>query len=171
MPEVKSGNIVLLLIICLILLAGNADAASQDTLRSKTPDNSFQLDASTWALVGMYAFHYERIVHRSDNFLVAVDAGIGEWYFIPGLSLYEGYSMPFTLNLLWGSGRNFFEADLGARYTIFRTQTDNSVNHINPLIPEVNIGYRYQRPDGKGLIFRAFAGISGIGIGIGKAFK
>lgn len=171
MRKIKSGNLTIHLIIFFILIVNSATAASEDTLRSKTPDNSFQLDASTWALVGMYAFHYERIVHRSDNFMVAVDAGFGEWYFIPGLTLYEGYSMPFTFNMLWGSGRNFFEADLGARYTIFRTQTDNSVNHINPLIPEVNIGYRYQRPDSKGLIFRAFAGISGIGIGIGKSFK
>ena len=166
-----SGYPVRHLIILFILVICSITGFGQDTLRAKYAENSIQVDASTYALVGMYAFHYERTVLRSNNFIMAIDAGFGEWYFIPGLTLYEGYSMPLTVNILLGSGRNFFEADLGARYTIFRAQTDNSVNHINPVIPEVNIGYRYQRPDGKGLIFRAFAGISGIGIGIGKSFK
>ncbi len=36
--------------------------------------------------------------------------------------------------------------------------------------PIFNLGYRYQRPNGKGLIFRSFLGLSGLGIGVGKAF-
>jgi hypothetical protein len=68
---------------------------------------------------------------------------------------------------LIGSGNNYFEIDLGARYTFLREGSDKATS---PYFPVLNIGYRYQRPDGKGLIFRSFLGLSGVGLGIGKAF-
>ncbi|MBN1253580.1 MAG: hypothetical protein JXA16_15685 [Bacteroidales bacterium] len=39
-----------------------------------------------------------------------------------------------------------------------------------PFYPIVNLGYRYQKLNGKGLLFRVFVGSSGIGIGLGKVF-
>jgi hypothetical protein len=80
---------------------------------------------------------------------------------------YSGFSIPVSFNFIEGSGNNHFEADLGARYTFYSKESDKD---RSPYFPVINFGYRYQRPDGKGLIFRAFIGYSGIGIGVGKAF-
>jgi len=66
-----------------------------------------------------------------------------------------------------GSGNNYFETDWGIRYTSFSNRSDNGRFAFFPIF---NLGYRHQKPDGKGLIFRSFIGLSGIGIGVGKAF-
>ncbi|MCX6238141.1 MAG: hypothetical protein NTY07_11405 [Bacteroidia bacterium] len=94
-------------------------------------------------------------------------AGVGGWYFITISKNYYGYSMPLYFSFLIGSRNNYFETDLGVRYTAF---SKRSLKDISPLFSILNLGYRYQRQDGKGLMFRSFIGSEGIGIGIGKAF-
>jgi hypothetical protein len=63
--------------------------------------------------------------------------------------------------------QTFFEFDLGVRYSIVDERYSNS---INSFFPVGNIGYRYQNPIGKGLVFRAFIGTVGLGVSVGKAF-
>ena len=41
---------------------------------------------------------------------------------------------------------------------------------ISPFYPLINIGYRYQKSSGKGLIYRVFVGTNGIGAEVGKGF-
>jgi len=115
----------------------------------------------------MYSINFERAIFLTDHFKMLGSVGVGEWYFTTLSKWHYGYSMPLCLNLLIGSGNNYFETDLGMRFTSFNKQSDKD---ISPLFPILNLGYRYQRLNGKGLIFRSFIGLSGIGIGVGKAF-
>jgi hypothetical protein len=80
---------------------------------------------------------------------------------------YYGYAIPLSINNLFGSGNHHFETDIGLRYIFFKHNSDTD---RSPYFPIFNFGYRYQRPDGKGLIFRSFIGLSGLGLGVGKAF-
>jgi hypothetical protein len=140
---------------------------SQDTYTVESPKNSIHADAATLIYIGMYSVDYERTIILSNHYKLIFDAGFGGWYFTTISQENSGYSIPISINGLIGSRNNYFEIDLGARYTFF---SDESDKNISPYFPVINFGYRYQRPDGKGLIFRSFIGLSGIGIGIGKAF-
>ena len=115
----------------------------------------------------MYSFTYERTVFRTTNYNLAIKSGVGEWYFTTISQWYYGYSIPLSINNMFGSGNNYFETDIGLRYTFFNEKSDKD---RSPYFPVFNVGYRYQRRDGKGLIFRTFIGLSGLGIGVGKAF-
>ena len=98
-----------------------------------------------------------------------LNAGAGGWYLTDVSETAYGYSVPVSVSNLLGNGNNLFEFDIGVRYTFFNdrsTKTD-----LSPVYPVINFGYRHQKQSGKGLIFRAFIGSSGIGIGIGKAFR
>lgn len=135
-----------------------------DTTRTR---NTIHLDGASLFYIGMYSLNYERTIFRTDHYNLSINAGFGGWYFIPISQSYYGYSIPLSFNNLIGSGNNYFETDIGLRYIFFN---DKSSNDRSPYFPVFNLGYRYQRPDGKGLIFRTFIGLSGIGIGVGKAF-
>ena len=155
------------LIICFILLVISLNSNGQDTISEKNTKNSISIQGATFVYIGGYSINYERAILRANHFKMLGCAGIGGWYFITISKNYYGHSMPLYVSFLFGSRNNYFETDLGVKYTAFskRSQKD-----ISPLYPILNLGYRYQRQDGKGLIFRSFIGSEGIGIGIGKAF-
>lgn len=79
-----------------------------------------------------------------------------------------------AMTLLTGRNRNHFEFSGGAYMGVFKT-----VEYTGPLtcddsrgfqtIPLVDIGYRYQKPEG-GFLFRAKLGTLGAGIALGFAF-
>jgi len=167
MHKGKSKYLVGQLTILIILLISSLNTYGQDTISIKNTKNSIQLDCATLVYVGMYSINYERTILQSGHFKMLVNAGVGGWYLTTISQWYTGYSIPFSLNYLIGSGNNYFETDFGIRYTAFSERSDKD---ISPFFPIFNLGYRYQRPNGKGLIFRSFIGLSGIGIGIGKAF-
>lgn len=153
------------LTICSILLVNSLNTNGQDTIRHTK--NSIFLDGSSFVYIGMYSVNYERAIFLADRFKIFGSVGVGGWYFTTISKSYYGYSMPLCINFLKGSGNNYFETDLGVRFTSFSNQSNKD---ISPLFPILNLGYRYQRQNGKGLIFRSFIGLSGIGIGVGKAF-
>jgi hypothetical protein len=154
------------LVICLILL-GSFNAIAQDNTLVKNTNNSIHFGCATVFYLGMYSINYERAVVQTDNLRMLVNAGFGGWYAVMISRNYFGYSVPLSLNNLIGSGSNFFELDLGVRYIMLSERSDKD---IEPYFPICNMGYRHQKPNGKGLIFRAFIGLSGVGIGVGKAF-
>lgn len=156
-----------LLIICTLLISYNVDIYSQDTIPHKKFKNSIHLDCATALYIGMFGINYERTFLYSNHFKLILNTGFGGWYFTPIPSEYCGFSIPININNLIGSGNNYFEADLGVRYTFLTGRSDKDKFQYFPII---NLGYRYQRQDGKGLIFRSFIGYSGLGIGVGKAF-
>ncbi len=154
-----------LLISFFIILLSSAPTSGRDTI--KHTKNSIFLDGSSLVYIGMYSVNYERAIFLNDHFKMLGSVGVGGWYFTTISKSYYGYSMPLCFNLLIGSGNNYFETDLGMRFTSFSKMSNKE---ISPFFPIVNLGYRYQMLNGKGLIFRSFIGLSGIGIGVGKAF-
>jgi hypothetical protein len=109
---------------------------------------------------------YERTFYYSRGVSLTGSTGIGAFYTSANTGKFNGFSVPVRINFILGDGDNHFEAGLGAGYTF-----GNKINKdLSPISPLLNIGYRYQQSKGKGLIFRAFAGTMGIGVGVGKGF-
>jgi hypothetical protein len=167
MNNIKSKNGIIFSFVFLMLFILSFKTYGQAKVTEKDPENSINLNAATLFYIGMYSMDYERSIFSSYQYKLALDAGFGGWYSTTILKWSSGYSIPISINSLIGSGNNYFEIDVGARYTFLREGSDKSVS---PYFPVFNIGYRYQRSDGKGLIFRSFLGLSGLGLGIGKAF-
>jgi hypothetical protein len=140
---------------------------SQEPLYPKKLKNSVHLDCATAFYIGMSSLNYERTFIYSNQYKLMLNTGLGGWYFIPIPKEYYGISVPLSLNNLIGSGNNYFEVDFGIRYTFLN---ERSVDDKFQYFPIINFGYRFQRSDGNGLIFRSFIGYSGLGIGVGKAF-
>lgn len=68
--------------------------------------------------------------------------------------------------MLTGNKYSHFEASIGI-FTLY-----NITSYVNPGLyvhPVVNVGYRYQKPEG-GFLFKSYLGNVGIGLGLGKAF-
>ncbi len=156
------------LILIALVLSNAFFSYGQNKPELKVARNSIHLSASLFQFVGMYSLNYERSIFFRDHIRISLGSGIGEWYYaIPISRPYYGFSLPLYTSALLSRNNNHFEIDLGLRYTLFSkgSNKDNS-----PYYPELNLGYRFQRIDGKGLLFRSFIGLSGIGIGLGKAF-
>jgi len=118
----------------------------------------------------MYSFDYERNVYKKGKFETLVRIGYGECYFIDyGVfsSIIDGSAINTSINGLFGESSHKFELNMGVRY-IFLEEWEKE--RTSRYLPILNIGYRYQNPFGKGLIFRAFVGDTGLGIAVGKAF-
>jgi hypothetical protein len=158
-----------LFIICLIWGFVTIDTSGQDSISFKNLKNSIHLDGATALYVGMASINYERTIVYTNKYKLNLNCGFGRWYSItPGpFTTYYGWSIPIGINNLIGARNNYFEVDLGARYNVLTSKSDDDRFHYLPIF---NLGYRYQRLDGRGLMFRAFVGFSGIGIGTGKMF-
>ncbi len=166
MQKGKINYFFRLFTICIILQITLLKTNGQDTIKTKFTKNSIHVDGASLLYIGMYSVNYERSVFQTAHTEIFANAGIGGWYRTTISIWYRGYSIPLSLNFLIGSGNNRFETDLGIRYTEF---SKRSAKDTSPFFPILNLGYRYQRSYGKGLIFRSFFGLSGIGISLGKA--
>lgn len=153
--------------IIVVLILFSTEVNCQETIYTVKPKNSIMVDGATAVYLGMFGLNYERTIVLKDHIRLILTTGFGGWYLLPLPKQYSGFSIPISFIFVEGSGNNHFEADLGLRYTFYSKESDKDKS---PYFPVINFGYRYQRPDGKGLIFRSFVGYSGIGIGVGKAF-
>lgn len=160
------NKILLITYVLLIISVAGYGRTETDDDTNRTR-NTIHVDGASLFYIGMYSLNYERTIFRTNRYNLSINAGFGGWYFIPISQSYYGYSIPVSFNNMIGSGNNYFETDIGLRYIFFN---DKSSSNRSPYFPVFNLGYRYQRPDGKGLIFRTFIGLSGLGIGVGKAF-
>lgn len=151
----------------LVLLLSSLNVSGQESLKSQDINNSIHFDFASAKFVGMYAINYERKLLQANYFKMNANAAVGAWYLTTISKWYYGKSISLSLNNLIGKGNDFFEIDLGIRYTAFSQKSDTD---ISPLFPIFNLGYRHQKASGKGLIFKTFIGFSGIGLGIGEAF-
>jgi len=158
----------ILIIMIFTLLSNKAICQNIEVSRKK---NSFLISgASSIMLNGMYSFDYERNVYKIGKLETLLRIGYGEWYFIDyGVfsNLINGNSINTSIIGLLGESSHKFEFNLGVRY-IFLEEWEKE--RISQYLPILNIGYRYQNPFGKGLIFRAYVGDTGLGIAVGKAF-
>ncbi len=156
-----------IVIIFLLLLSIPWKINGMDPDKQINKKNSIQIEGATLKYIGMYSITYEHLVLSLNSLNLFLSSGLGGWYFIPISQLYYGLSVPISINGIIGGRNSHFEFNLGLRYLFFN---ENSDEGISPYFPLINIGYRYQNPSGKGLIFRSYIGCTGIGIGIGKAF-
>lgn len=159
----KYLSVVLLFILSVL----TAVCTGQGPVSDKRYYNSVQVEGATAVYIGMFSLNYERQFVLGTGVKGAISAGAGSWYFLPVIKYYHGISLPVSFNILIGKRNNYFEADAGLRYTFLNK---HPVEDINEIFPVFNIGYRYQKSDNKGLIFRLYLGLSGVGIGIGKPF-
>jgi hypothetical protein len=161
-----SKTLIRALIVALFIIINSIDLLCQDKF-TKIQKNSLNIEAATGIYIGDACLNYERAIVRGDQINLIINTGIGIWYLAPVPNWYSGLSIPLSLNSLLGSGNNFFEIDIGLRYTFYNAESNQD---RSPTFPIFNLGYRFQKPDGNGLIFRSFVGLSGIGIGVGKSF-
>ena len=112
------------LIISTILIIGSLNLNGQNSIETKNTKNSISLDCATFKFIGMFSFNYERTIIYSAHYKMLANAGIGGWYLTTISKWYYGPSIPLSLNNLVGSGNNYFETDLGIRYTSFSKQSD-----------------------------------------------
>jgi hypothetical protein len=163
----KTKQIITYLIILYAVFNCSLKLSGQDTLNVTFKKNSVFVDLATFKFIGMSTINYEHLVFDSKHFKMLINTGIGGWYFTTISKWYYGCSIPLSINNLIGKNNNFFEIDLGIRYTSYSKRSDKDLSSLFPIL---NLGYRHQRPNGKGIIFRSFLGFSGIGLGLGKAF-
>jgi hypothetical protein len=167
MNKRKFKSVIRYIIVSIILIISSLNINGQTTVDEKITKNSFYFDCATIKYIGMFSFNFETKLVYSNHLKMLVNVGLGGWYVTDFSELYAGPSIPLSLNILVGSGNNYFETDLGIRYTSISKQYYSGKFSFFPIF---NLGYRYQRPNGKGLIFRSFIGLTGLGIGVGKAF-
>lgn len=144
----------------------------QEQVKTK---NTISIEGASYVLIGNYSINYELTVLSTSNYDMNLSAGFGKWYVAPVTVIYYGNSIPVAINNVIGSGNHHFEVSAGARYTFIKVKNIQlfpfpEVQEAPTVWPIVNLGYRYQNPTGKGLMFRCFVGLSGIGVGVGKAF-
>jgi len=75
-----------------------------------------------------------------------------------------GFGGLVGITLLGGTRNNHFLVSAGGSVIVFGSQSGRSDTVLYPLL---DLGYRYQKPEG-GFIFFAKIGTPGIGIGLGK---
>lgn len=82
---------------------------------------------------------------------------------------YGGTGALLGLSVVKGTGKNHFEFSTGVFMGSDDTGGGDGTASNSFLIPIIDVGYRYHKSDG-GWLFKAKAGISGIGVGLGYAF-
>lgn len=114
---------------------------------------------------------YEKLLSRQSNYNLYGKIGIG-YGAIGGNDVgIAGIQLPLSLNILNGGGNNHFEVNLGARtfFDIPFDKVNSSTDHRVFIYPIVNLGYRYQQPNGK-FLFKILGGTDGVSLGIGMTF-
>ena len=167
MKKEKSKSVISYLVVSTILIICSLKINGQIAIDEKIAKNSFHFECATIKYIGMFSFNYERRIAFSSHFKMMANVGIGGWYLTDLSQWWAGPSIPLSLNILVGSGNNYVETDFGIRHTWISKQYYSGKFSFFPIF---NVGYRYQKPNGNGLIFRTFIGLTGLGIGVGKAF-
>ena len=160
---------IFILILFTTLISNNLIGQNLEDLRKK---NVVKVSVSSSGIInGMMSIDYERSLFDRNFFIMNIEGTYGKYYHTYTEEAFQSlpsfHSFTSSINGLFGKKSSFFEFDLGVRYSIVEERYSKS---INSFFPVGNIGYRYQNPLGKGLVFRAFIGTVGIGISLGKAF-
>jgi hypothetical protein len=159
------------LLLLLLVFGINYSSSSQDTA-SQIKRNVIKGSVATMGVANsMVSIDYERNIVHSEHLRFNVEVTYGKFYRSYTENSYQSYpgfhSFTTSINSLFGRKSSYLELSLGIRYSF--VDTEEFIN-MNPYFPVMNIGYRYQNPYGKGLVFKPFFGTTGIGLSIGKAF-
>ena len=144
--------------IILLCLCFNISAQNNSDLISTPVKNNVYFDLGGFP--GAHIFmNYERKVHESGNISLYGRVGFG---YAGMIMVGSGGGVLGAATLLTGKGNSHMEFNLG----VFSSK-DNNDYFILPLL---DVGYRYQKPEG-GLIFKVKSGVLVIfSIGLGYAF-
>lgn len=115
--------------------------------------------------------NYEKLLLKQSHYYIYGKIGVG-YGAIGGNDIsITGMQLPISLNILNGASNNHFEVNLGARtfFDIPFDKVNSNVDHGFFIYPIVNLGYRYQQPNGK-FLFKVLGGTDGISVGIGMTF-
>lgn len=140
---------------------------------TENPKNVIKLSGAILIIpVGMtFSMDYERRVFSSKYVNLNAEGTFGRYAQIYSSNRTTRsatlWSVTSSVNALIGEKSHFFEVDAGARYSLVEK---NLRNNIRTWLPIINMGYRYQHYQGKGLVFRAFIGVLGMGLSVGKSF-
>lgn len=153
-----SGVKKIALFLFVTLFCANITQAQPDETKELSK-NSISFD--TGIIPGVHALiNYERQIHSAKKVTWYGRAGFG----FAGIIFGEGGPGGLgAITMLTGKRKGHFELTIGA-FTGKDSDTNNPFTY-----PVFDIGYRHQKPDG-GFMFKAKAGILGIGIGLGYAF-
>jgi hypothetical protein len=144
-----------------IVLLGILSLWFNSKLLAQTELSKVNLYASLGAVPGAEALaNVEFRLHSSENLTWYGRTGFGLGGIIMGSG---GPGILGAITMLTGKGNNHFEVGGGAFFGIDDYYKDPFV------LAHLDLGYRYQKPSG-GLIFKAKAGILGLGVGLGYAF-
>jgi len=139
---------------------------SQSIEKQEISKNILYLELGTNFYVSSVSVNFERHFYSSSSEKVHLygRAGIG------GAAVYwthAGWGGLGGLTMILGKGKHHFETSAGA-FLGYESGTPYEKGTLF-VLPLLDLGYRFQKP-GKGFLFRAKAGILGIGVGLGYAF-
>lgn len=148
--------LVQFLFFILFALLINTEAKAQQSDSSKLSNINLYADAG-FHVAGQVSINLEKRIGAGDKVTWYGRAGLGA----AGVIMVDGgFGGLIAITMLSGTGKNHFEINGGVFFL--------SSKEILAL-PLLDLGYRYQKPGG-GFLFKAKAGILGIGIGLGYAF-
>lgn len=153
----KSGRFLSLGI---ILIFFSLQGKAQNSESAELGRINLYLDLGGGFTTGLASLNLEARIRTTERLTCYARVGIGGG----GEDGDEGTGGLGAITMLTGKGNNHFEVNGGlfiGRYSDFKDEYF--------FLPIFDLGYRYQRPEG-GIIFRAKAGVLGIGVGIGYAF-
>ena len=158
-------NMKNLFFVCLISLLCNNTVRAQTNVDSGMSKLNTYLELGTVLVVSSASVNLEAHLGSSTS-------GKNHWYGRAGFGGSAVFYGPVgigglgALTMLTGKNKHHFEVSGG----IF-LGNDNGSGMGDGIfaLPLLDLGYRYQKP-GKGFIFRAKAGILGVGVGLGYAF-
>ena len=170
--------VLFLLVFTYPVIHSFAQNESNNQEMSKFGKNEISVHGSYIFLTGGASVNYARTIATNEKFRTNISIGCG---IITGAIVAPDLhgTIPVTIGLITGNKSNHFEANIGWQPFIngsttnsnpgYRT-TANPESGIQPGLPIINIGYRYQ-DHSSGIIFRIFIGSEGgLSVAVGGAF-
>ncbi|GEM_PF-835078 len=171
----------------LIFLLGINLMSAQTEETPGMSKNNLYLEASTFLLINTVSVNIEKKLSSSKSAKI-------HWYGRAGLGYvdvssffgschFNAWGGLLGVTMLTGKGNNHFEVNGGAFLGTFKSDDETNGGFLSTglfaspcdedegfkAIPIINLGYRYQKPEG-GFLFRVTLGTFGLGIGLGHAF-
>lgn len=143
-------KIILIASFCLLVRIGFSQENSTDTLKLNIHESSLYGSMGMAPIFLNVIASYEiMLAERPDKAFKTrgLRVGTGIW------EIWEevGWTCMINYTCLTGTGNNHFELGIGAAFWQYLTTDDKFV------LPSLNLGYRYKKPDGK-FIFRTGGG-------------
>lgn len=144
-----------------IVFLGVLSLCLNNKVLAQTEMSKVNLYTSIGAVPGIEALvNIEYRIYSGEKITWYGKAGVG---FEGILLLSGGPGYLGGITMLTGKGNNHFDLS-GALFFGYDSYYEDNI-----LLPNLDLGYRYQKPNG-GFIFKAKVGFLGIGIGLGYAF-